>query len=320
MVKVAIAGANSGLALEVIDKLVEGGQHQVLALCRKDPAQFPSQPGVTWVQTSYKDKAELVKIFTGVEVVLNFIVVNNDPGNVVSTLLVDAAIEAGVKRFAPSEWGMSQKLHDMIEKAPWYQAKVDMQAYLRKINKEKKVIEYTLFQPGMFMEYAAYPRKITKHVATMATAWQLEDLRIITVSGTEDKPVTLTSIPDIAAAVRGAIEYEGEWPEVGGISGDQITPRQLQQIVQKIRGQPVSLELVEQTDLDAGILKVKLPLLEHPSIPKEESVKWYIPGWVAILTAINMGAWTSTKEWNKLLPGLKFTSAEEFVKRTWGNQ
>ena len=72
----------------------------------QNPALFPSQQGVTWVQTSFKDKAELVKLFEGVEVVLNFIVVNNDPGNEVSTLLVDAAVEAGVKRFAPSEWAM----------------------------------------------------------------------------------------------------------------------------------------------------------------------------------------------------------------------
>ena len=45
-------------------------------------------------------------MFKDVEVVLNFIVVVNDPGNKVSKLLVDAAIEAGVKRFAPSEWAM----------------------------------------------------------------------------------------------------------------------------------------------------------------------------------------------------------------------
>lgn len=42
----------------------------------------------------------------GCEVVLNFIVVNTDPNNTVGKLLIDAAIEAGVKRFAPSEWAM----------------------------------------------------------------------------------------------------------------------------------------------------------------------------------------------------------------------
>ena len=58
------------------------------------------------MQTTYKDKEELVLLFKDVEVVLNFIVVANDPGNEVSILLIDAAVQAGVKRFAPSEWAM----------------------------------------------------------------------------------------------------------------------------------------------------------------------------------------------------------------------
>jgi hypothetical protein len=102
---------------------VENGSHEVLALCRKvrdsgvisltklilhekDPASFPQQPGVRWVQTSFNDKKELVTLFKDVEVVLNFIVVSNDPGSEVSRLLIDAAVGAGVKRFAPSEWAM----------------------------------------------------------------------------------------------------------------------------------------------------------------------------------------------------------------------
>lgn len=72
----------------------------------QDPAQFPQQPGVEWVQTTFKDKTQLVNLFKDVEVVLNFVVVSNDPGNEVSIGLIDAAVEAGVKRFAPSEWAM----------------------------------------------------------------------------------------------------------------------------------------------------------------------------------------------------------------------
>lgn len=72
----------------------------------QDPSLFPQQRGVQWVQTTFKDKAQLVKLFSDVEVVLNFIVVNNDPDSEVATLLIDAAVEAGVRRFAPSEWAM----------------------------------------------------------------------------------------------------------------------------------------------------------------------------------------------------------------------
>lgn len=35
---------------------------------------------------------------------LSFIVVHSDVGNVSQRNLIDAAVQAGVKRFAPSEW------------------------------------------------------------------------------------------------------------------------------------------------------------------------------------------------------------------------
>ncbi|KAK2606326.1 hypothetical protein QQS21_003257 [Conoideocrella luteorostrata] len=317
MVKVAVAGANSGLALEVIDKLVEDHKHEVVALCRKDPTQFPQQRGVHWVQTTFKDKAQLVKLFGDVEVVLNFIVVHNDPGNESARLLVDAAVEAGVKRFAPSEWTMSQQLYSIIDSVPWYQGKLDMQSYLREMNKDKKVIEYCFFQPGMFMDYAGYPHKLAKHVPPMPTVWQLDELRIVGVKGHEDDMVTMTTVSDIAAVVKHAIEYEGEWPEVGGIRGQQISPRQLQQMVEKIRGKPVQLELVEQSDLDNGVLNAKLPLVQHPSIPEDQREAWSKPGWIGILTAVAKGAFAVTDEWNKLLPDYKFTSMETFITQTW---
>lgn len=75
-------------------------------LFSQDPSTFPQQPGVTWAQTSYKDKAELVQLFKGADVVLNFISPTNDPGSEVSIRVIDAVVEAGVRRYAPSEWAM----------------------------------------------------------------------------------------------------------------------------------------------------------------------------------------------------------------------
>ncbi len=59
---------------------------------------------MTWVKTSYQDPKELTKILQGVHTVLSFIVTQSDPGSVSQKNLIDAAIQAGVKRFAPSEW------------------------------------------------------------------------------------------------------------------------------------------------------------------------------------------------------------------------
>jgi nucleoside-diphosphate-sugar epimerase len=86
------------------------------------------------------------------------------------------------------------------------------------------------------MEYAAYPHQLTKHVPSIPSVWLLDDSRIIAVKGYEDAPVVMTTVGDIAGVVRRAIEFEGEWPEVGGISGARVSPRELQRIVEKVKG------------------------------------------------------------------------------------
>ncbi len=62
--------------------------------------------GTTWVKADYEDKSALVQALQGVHTVLSFIVVHLDQEGVAQRTLIDAAIEAGVKRIAPSEWAM----------------------------------------------------------------------------------------------------------------------------------------------------------------------------------------------------------------------
>jgi hypothetical protein len=62
------------------------------------------QPGVTWVKTNYDDVGQLTEILRGVDTVLSFIVAHLDPGSVAQKNLINAAVRAGVRRLAPSEW------------------------------------------------------------------------------------------------------------------------------------------------------------------------------------------------------------------------
>lgn len=55
-------------------------------------------------QVDYANKEELVEALKGVHTVLSF--VSRDPDNATQKALIDACVTAGVKRFAPSEWGM----------------------------------------------------------------------------------------------------------------------------------------------------------------------------------------------------------------------
>ncbi|KAK7403422.1 hypothetical protein QQX98_010788, partial [Neonectria punicea] len=120
MVKVAVVGGSSELAREVLDALIATQRHEIIALVRKDPSGFPSLPGVKWVQTTYEDKSELIRLFEGIHTVLCFITVHSDPGNETQKRVIDAAVEAGVKRYAPSEWSTGTKLESSTDVMPWY--------------------------------------------------------------------------------------------------------------------------------------------------------------------------------------------------------
>lgn len=60
---------------------------------------------MTWRVVDYNNRNELIEALRGVHTVLSFAQLLADPESIAQKNLIDAAIVAGVKRFAPSEWG-----------------------------------------------------------------------------------------------------------------------------------------------------------------------------------------------------------------------
>lgn len=56
------------------------------------------------------------------------------------------------------------------------------------------------------------------------------------VDGHEDAIMTLTSAQDVATLVARAVDYQGEWPEVGGISGNRMSVAQIIATGEGVRG------------------------------------------------------------------------------------
>lgn len=109
------------IAQEVIDRILAKGSHEIVVLSRR-VWSLPSAEGTIlikeqipqrtdnsntkWVQVDYESKASLVRAFSGIDTVLSFLAIP-DPSSMIRLQknMIDAAIEAGVRRFAPSEWG-----------------------------------------------------------------------------------------------------------------------------------------------------------------------------------------------------------------------
>ena len=84
-------------------------------------------------ETDYSDKKLLTCILNCIHTVLSFVRAYQDPGSAIQKNLIDAAVAAGVQRFAPSEWSSSS-----LQELPWYAEKRTIRAYPKEINQEKK--------------------------------------------------------------------------------------------------------------------------------------------------------------------------------------
>lgn len=99
-----------------------------------------------------------------------------------------------------------------------------------------QVLDYTLFQPGLFLDYLASPHRTTKHVTPLDTFIDFQNRRAIVVDGHDDAILTLTTVRDIAGVVARAVDLAGDWPKVGGIRGNRVTVSQILEIGERVRG------------------------------------------------------------------------------------
>ncbi|KLJ08186.1 hypothetical protein EMPG_09954 [Blastomyces silverae] len=308
MVKVAVAGGSGQVACEVIDALVASKQHDITMA----PATGIA-PGINWKVVDYDNKTQLIEALQGVHILLSFIQILSDPNQESQKNLIDAAISAGVKRFAPSEYG-SKGTVDM----PWWSGKEKIREYLKEVNEMENKLEYTLFQPGLFLDYLAFPHKTAKHLDPLQTVFDFENRRAIVVDGHEDAIMTLTTVADLAAIVAQAVDYKGKWPSVSGIRGKRVTVSQLLEIGKRVQGCSFTIDKVKIADLTAGRLITSWGLKSvHHAVSEDQALDMLKTVSIGILLSSSKGAWDSSDEMNQLFPEYEFTSAEHFLERVW---
>jgi hypothetical protein len=60
--------------------------------------------------------------------------------------------------------------------------------------------------------------------------------RAIILEGGEKDRISLTTVQDLAKIVALAVEYEGEWPLMGGMRGSDLCLQELFDIGERVRG------------------------------------------------------------------------------------
>ncbi|KAM0473813.1 hypothetical protein ACHAPX_007859 [Trichoderma viride] len=316
MVKVTIAGGSGPVAREIIDALLVTGQHDITILSRRDASNNDAIPGTTWRTVDYSNQSALVEALKGTHTLLSFVQIMHESGQESQKQLIDAAVAAGVKRFAPSEYGSSGTAH-----MSWYAGKEVAREYLRNLNANGKVLEYTLFQPGLFLDYLASPYQTAKHVAPLDVFINYEKLRAIVIDGHEDVTITLTTAADAAAVIAKAIDSDNEWPEISGIQGDRATLSQVIKLGEKVRGRPFTVTKVRLDDLKAGSINIPWRVERtHSAIKEEDAQNMAKIVVIGILLSSLEGGWDVSDELNQRFPDYEFTKMEGFLSKVWNGK
>ncbi|RVD88990.1 uncharacterized protein DFL_000014 [Arthrobotrys flagrans] len=314
MVNVTIAGGSGQVSQEIIDALLDSKKHHITILSRKGPpTPTPPPLEISWKTVDYSNKEDLANALHDTHTLLSFIQTLSDPDQISQKKLIDAAIAAGVKRFAPSEYGSKGTVN-----MPWWYGKERVREYLEEVNKKEQVLEYTLFQPGLLLDYLAFPHKTSKHVDPLQTVFDFQNGRAIVVNGHEDAVMTFTAVKDLATIVAKAVDYQGKWPTTGGIMGNKVTFSELLEIGRRVRGRNFSVDYVDIEDLEAGNLNTSWGLeAVHHAVANDQASAMLKAVSIGILMSSTKGAWDISNEWNQIFPDYTFDGIEGFLATVW---
>lgn len=292
---------------------ISSGKHDITIFTRREPTQ-PLTPGVSYKQIDYHDRAVLTAALQGFDVCLSFIVAHLDENCVMQKNLIHACIDAGVKRFAPSEWSIK---NDSPVAA--YANKDVIARYLADLKEKGQLngMEYSLFQTSVFMDYFAHPYPLSPGLHTWPFFADFENRRAMLLDQGQ-YPFALTAIADVSSMLQLALEDDKPWPVISGMRGARTTMNELLALGKEIRGGEWTVDHVKSEDILKGELKTSwVPPLTHPIIPVDKRETFSREFVISFFRAILQGSWDVSDECNRRHPEFKFTELKEYLTKAW---
>lgn len=308
MVRVALAGASSGFGLTMLRVFhqLNDGKHKIILLSRSPQPDLAAR-GVDVRPVDYGNAAQLVQALTGVHTLLS--VIGGEPVALrnAQLSLLEAAKEAGVKRFAPSEYAGTR--YDGID---LYQPKAEVWTAT-----QNSGLEYTRFACGLFMSTLATgtPKPMTEvgKQEGLGSGEQeaLAGLRpwnfvINMKAGTADLPgdgsteLTWTDMRDVATFVFHSLDLK-QWPQELGMRGDVKSFRDIVGIVEKVQRREL---LTKENSIDEMKAQMQNP-----------GKKFYNQARLAFAQGWGM----VPADLNRAFPDVKPITCEEFIEKWWSN-
>ncbi|KAI0178414.1 hypothetical protein BJ166DRAFT_620285 [Pestalotiopsis sp. NC0098] len=190
--KVALAGATGNLGPSILDQLLKAG-FEVTVLTRQGSThKFPDNVHVERVD--YDSLESVTEALKGQDA---FISTLADVALSKQLLLVQAAADAGVKRFLPSEFG-SDASHPKTSQLPIYKDKLAVHSALEKEAAAGR-LTYTLVITGAFFDWG------------LSVGWIADARnRSITMYDGGERMFSTTTLSDVGRAVAGVLKHPDE--------------------------------------------------------------------------------------------------------------
>ncbi|PSR74421.1 hypothetical protein PHLCEN_2v9833 [Hermanssonia centrifuga] len=297
MVKVAVAGGTGGIGRHIVDAILNTQNHQVVVLSRSPHHADLQSRGAEVIAVSYDDPTSLENALRGVHTVISTI---SDGGNINASVtsqlaLLQASVQAGAKRFAPSEFNARpSRSNDPIE----------LYTYKAVVTEAVKNsgLEYTLFESGIFMNYLASGTKGVGYLNPLKFVFDVENYSA-KIPGDGNSEISWTRGEDVGAFVAASLELES-WPEVSWMAGDRKSFNEILKLAEKIRGKTFDVTFSSADDLRKQLQ------------PNPPSMMTNFYNQVLLQMIEEFGP--TEPNLNALCPQVKPLGAEEFLKAWWG--
>ncbi|KAK4071640.1 uncharacterized protein Triagg1_5878 [Trichoderma aggressivum f. europaeum] len=294
MVTVAVAGGGSAIASNIINAILATKKHQLVILSRSPRPELEARGAIVKV-VDYDSHEQLTNALQGVHTVLSCIWAYGPAVGTLQIALLEAAKEAKVKRFVPSEWSIPA-----YDRVAFYKAKESVWEAVKKSG-----LEYTRFINGMWMNIwaAGAPRDEEAGRAGYKGPSLIVDINSgsVTIPGDGSKVISVTDMRDVGKYAAAALDFE-RWDEDSVIVGDKFTVNELVDKVEKITGKKfdksyISLDAMEAViagDADLGTRMIH-----------------------EFLKIIALGEYDLTPNVNQRVPEVKPLKIDEFLATHW---
>jgi nucleoside-diphosphate-sugar epimerase len=290
-----------------------------------DPAPNPETKETYEIETRYVDYTSVPSLtasLSGIHTVISALLIPSEKMVDYQLNLLNASIAAGVRRFAPSEFALSQEVHKQVDID---YAKIVVWDAVRAAVKRGD-IDAAAFPCGMFMNYLAVgtstdvagERRRKRALAGFSEGALMFHPRPapgeggtpwveVPLTPDGDFPdITMTDIRDIGRFVVAALGLEEPWGgRELGMAGETRNLRDIIGIMQEVLGEEVEVRTVTREELQK-----RLDALDQSDILPRIDVQYTM--------ACGQGGSVIKGVLNELCPEVKPVSIREFMEEAWG--